>query len=174
MRRSTTTAASGIWHSRVYMETDNAHLLCLDARSGHLLWDVAYAEGNKNYGATSAPLVVKDKVIVGTSGGDDGVRGFIAAFERETGKLAWNSGPSLAPASPALRVGRAMLFARRRHHLDARHLRSRTEHAVLGHQQSCARFRWRPTARRRSLHRLRPRARCRHREIQMVFSVHSA
>ena len=79
----------GIWHSRVYMETDNAHLLCLDARSGHLLWDVAYTDGNPNYGATSAPLVVKDKVLVGTSGGDDGVRGFIAAYDAETGKEAW-------------------------------------------------------------------------------------
>lgn len=78
-----------IWHSKVFLETDNAHLVCLDARSGHLLWDVAYAVGNKNYGATSAPLVVKDKVIVGTSGGDDGVRGFVAAFDAETGKEAW-------------------------------------------------------------------------------------
>ncbi len=79
----------GIWHTRIYMETDNAHLLCLDARSGHLLWDVAYTDGNKNYGATSAPLVVKDKVLVGTSGGDDGVRGFVAAYDAETGKEAW-------------------------------------------------------------------------------------
>lgn len=79
----------GLWHSRVYMETDNAHLLCLDARSGNLLWDVAYTDGSKNYGATSAPLVVKDKVLVGTSGGDDGVRGFVAAFDAETGKEAW-------------------------------------------------------------------------------------
>src|SRR6266446_2141361 len=79
----------GILGSRIFMETDNAHLLCLDARSGHLLWDVPYAEGNKNYGATSAPLVVKDKVLVGTSGGDDGVRGFVAAYDAETGKLAW-------------------------------------------------------------------------------------
>jgi alcohol dehydrogenase (cytochrome c) len=78
-----------IWHSRVYMETDNAHLLCLDARSGHLLWDVAYTDGNPNYGATSAPLVVKDKVLVGTSGGDDGVRGFVAAYGAETGKESW-------------------------------------------------------------------------------------
>jgi alcohol dehydrogenase (cytochrome c) len=75
--------------TRLYMETDNAHLLCLDARSGHLIWDVAYADWNKNYGATSAPLIVKDKVLVGTSGGDDGVRGFLAAFNAETGKLAW-------------------------------------------------------------------------------------
>jgi alcohol dehydrogenase (cytochrome c) len=79
----------GVWKSRVYAETDNAHLFCLDSRSGNLLWDVAYAEGNKNYGATSAPLVVKDKVIVGTSGGDDGVRGFVAAYEAASGKLAW-------------------------------------------------------------------------------------
>jgi alcohol dehydrogenase (cytochrome c) len=78
-----------IWRTRVYMETDNAHLLCLDARSGHLLWDVAYTDGNKNYGATSAPLVVKNKVIVGTSGGDDGVRGFVAAYDVETGTEAW-------------------------------------------------------------------------------------
>jgi alcohol dehydrogenase (cytochrome c) len=78
-----------VWHSRVFLETDNAHLLCLDARSGHLIWDIAYTDGNKNYGATSAPLVVKDKVLVGTSGGDDGVRGFLAAFDAQTGKLAW-------------------------------------------------------------------------------------
>jgi alcohol dehydrogenase (cytochrome c) len=78
-----------LWHSHIYMNTDNAHLLCLDARSGHLLWDIPYADWNKNYGATSAPLVVKDKVIVGTSGGDDGVRGFVAAYDAETGKLAW-------------------------------------------------------------------------------------
>ena len=79
----------GLWHSRVYLETDNAHLLCLDARSGHLLWDVAYTDGNKNYGATSAPLVVKDKIVVGTSGGDDGVRGFVAAYDADTGSEVW-------------------------------------------------------------------------------------
>jgi alcohol dehydrogenase (cytochrome c) len=89
-----------IWHTRVYTETDNAHLLCLDARSGNLLWDVAYANGNKNYGATSAPLVVKDRVIVGTSGGDDGVRGFVDAFDAETGKLAWRFWTIPAPGEP--------------------------------------------------------------------------
>jgi alcohol dehydrogenase (cytochrome c) len=79
----------GIWQNRVYRLTDNAHLLCLDVRSGNLIWDVAYADWNRNYGATSAPLLVKDKIIVGTSGGDDGVRGFVAAYEAESGKLAW-------------------------------------------------------------------------------------
>lgn len=90
----------GVWHSHVFIETDIAHLLCLDARSGNLLWDVAYAEGNKNYGATSAPLVVNDKVLVGTSGGDDGVRGFLAAFDAETGKPIWRFWTIPAPGEP--------------------------------------------------------------------------
>jgi alcohol dehydrogenase (cytochrome c) len=75
--------------TRVYMETDNAHLLCLDARSGNLIWDVAYADNTQSYGATSAPLIVKNNVLVGTSGGDDGVRGFVAAFDAQTGKEVW-------------------------------------------------------------------------------------
>lgn len=78
-----------LWGSRVYMNTDNAHLLCLDSRSGNLIWDVPYAEWSKNYGATSAPLAVNGKIIVGTSGGDDGVRGFVAAYDAETGKMLW-------------------------------------------------------------------------------------
>jgi alcohol dehydrogenase (cytochrome c) len=84
----------------VYMETDNAHLLCLDARSGNLIWDVPYAFNNRNYGATSAPLIVKDKVLVGTSGGDDGVRGFVAAFDAKTGKEAWRFWTIPAPGEP--------------------------------------------------------------------------
>lgn len=86
--------------TRLFMQTDNAHLLCLDARSGSLLWDVGYAPGNRNYGATGAPLVVKDKVIVGTSGGDDGVRGFVAAFDGKTGKEAWRFWTVPAPGDP--------------------------------------------------------------------------
>jgi len=78
-----------LWGDRLYMETDNAHLLCLDARSGRLLWDVAYATWNKNYGATSAPLAIRGKILVGTSGGDDGVRGFVVAFDAVTGKILW-------------------------------------------------------------------------------------
>ena len=74
---------------RIYIETDNAHLICLNAGNGEQIWDVVYATGNKNYGATSVPLIVKDMVIVGTSGGDDGVRGFVAAFDAATGKERW-------------------------------------------------------------------------------------
>jgi alcohol dehydrogenase (cytochrome c) len=79
-----------VWQDFVFMETDDAHLLCLDARSGGLRWDVEYADKAKHYGATSAPLVVNGAVIVGTSGGDSGVRGFIAAYDAVTGKLRWH------------------------------------------------------------------------------------
>ncbi len=78
-----------VWGNSVFAETDDAHLLSLDARSGGVLWDVQYADKKKHYGATSAPLVVKDTVIVGTSGGDSGVRGFVAAFDAATGKSKW-------------------------------------------------------------------------------------
>ena len=75
--------------SRIFMETDNDHLLCLDARSGNLIWDKLFVSGNRNYGATGELLIVKDKVIIGDSGGDDGARGFVAAFDTQTGKEVW-------------------------------------------------------------------------------------
>jgi alcohol dehydrogenase (cytochrome c) len=78
-----------VWDNFVYSQTDDAHLLCLDARSGNLLWDVQIADKVKQYGGTSAPLVVKDEVVVGTSGGDSGVRGFLAAYDARTGKFRW-------------------------------------------------------------------------------------
>ncbi len=90
----------GVWGSRIFMNTDNAHLLCLDARSGNLLWDVPYADWNKNYGATGAPLVINGKVLVGTSGGDDGVRGFVAAYDAESGKFLWRFWTIPAPGEP--------------------------------------------------------------------------
>jgi alcohol dehydrogenase (cytochrome c) len=78
-----------VWQDSVYAETDDAHLLRLDARSGGLIWDVEYAEKSKHYGATSAPLAVKNEIVVGTSGGDSGVRGFVAAYDALTGKQKW-------------------------------------------------------------------------------------
>ena len=78
------------WKNFVYSETDDAHLLCLDARSGGLIWDIQYADKEKHYGATSAPLVINGTVIVGTSGGDSGVRGFLEAYDAVTGKLKWH------------------------------------------------------------------------------------
>ena len=77
--------------NRLFMNTLDMHVLAVDARSGRELWrnqmfDYTAAGG---YAATGAPLVVKDKVIVGMAGAEHGVRGFLDAYDAATGKLAW-------------------------------------------------------------------------------------
>src|ERR1700694_10466 len=73
----------------LFMGTIDAHLIAIDARSGGPLWNVTVADAKAAYALTHAPLVVKDKVIVGTAGGEYGIRGFIAAYDARTGKEAW-------------------------------------------------------------------------------------
>ncbi|MBK8648540.1 MAG: PQQ-dependent dehydrogenase, methanol/ethanol family [Gemmatimonadetes bacterium] len=75
--------------STVYLATINAHLIALDARSGTVRWDVEVADNKLGYAFTLAPLAIKGKVLVGVSGGEAGIRGFIDAYDATTGKLAW-------------------------------------------------------------------------------------
>ena len=74
---------------RVFYTTDDAHLICLDRLTGALRWDVFMPEAPQHYGATAAPLVVGDLVVAGVAGADDGIRGFLAAYQATTGQLAW-------------------------------------------------------------------------------------
>ena len=74
---------------RVFMVTDHAHIIALNRFTGALLWDTEMADWHQNYNATGAPLVVGNLVVTGTSGGDEGVRGFVAAFDQTSGKEAW-------------------------------------------------------------------------------------
>ncbi len=74
---------------RVFMVTDNAHIIALNRFNGSLQWETAMADWRQNYNATSAPLIVGDLVVSGIAGGDEGVRGFVAAFDQSTGKESW-------------------------------------------------------------------------------------
>jgi alcohol dehydrogenase (cytochrome c) len=74
---------------RVFMATDHAHLIALNRASGALLWETQMADWRQNYNGTGAPMVVGDLVIAGIAGGDEGARGFVAAFEQATGKEVW-------------------------------------------------------------------------------------
>ena len=84
----------------LFMGTIDAHLLAIDAKSGQLLWDTVVAEAAERYSITHAPLVVKDKVIVGTAGGDMGIRGFIAAYDVKTGSEVWRFYTIPGPGEP--------------------------------------------------------------------------
>jgi alcohol dehydrogenase (cytochrome c) len=103
--------------SNLYVVTEDAHLICLDARSGSLVWDIPYTGGNRDSGAASSPLVVHDKIIVAVSGSRDGVSGFIAAFNVADGKEAWrfridalpiDNNSSNQPKASRLHCGSAM------------------------------------------------------------------
>ena len=74
---------------RLFMGTLDARLLALDAKTGNVLWNVEIADPDKGYSETMAPTVVDGKVLIGTNGGEYGVRGFLKAFDANDGKLLW-------------------------------------------------------------------------------------
>jgi len=73
----------------LFMGTLDAHLVALDAKNGKPLWNVLVADDKLAYSVTLAPLVVKDKVIVGVGGAEYGIRGFVAAYDPKNGKELW-------------------------------------------------------------------------------------
>ena len=74
---------------KVYLGTLDAKLVALDAKSGKVVWETQIAEPEKGYSETMAPTVVNGKVLIGTNGGEYGIRGFVKAFDAESGKLLW-------------------------------------------------------------------------------------
>ena len=88
------------WGDRLYMATLDAHLVCLDRNTGEEVWDVPITVASEDgkevsdiykmaYSATVAPLAVKGKIIIGISGAEYGIRGFIDAYDAKTGKRLW-------------------------------------------------------------------------------------
>ena len=74
---------------KLFMGTLDAKLVSLDAKTGKLLWETEIADPEKGYSETMSPTVVEGKVLIGTNGGEYGIRGFVKAFDSATGKLLW-------------------------------------------------------------------------------------
>ncbi len=85
---------------RLFMGTIDAHLVAVDAKNGKPLWNTTVAKPEAGYAITHAPLVIKDKVIVGVAGGEFGIRGFIAAYDVKTGKEDWRFNTIPGPGEP--------------------------------------------------------------------------
>src|SRR5438552_4167234 len=90
----------GILGDRLYMGTLDAHLVALDRKTGEVLWDVVVGDLKNANAITAAPLVVKDKVIIGVAGGDFSSRGYIDAYDAHSGKRVWRFNTIPSPGEP--------------------------------------------------------------------------
>jgi len=88
-----------VWEGKVFSGTIDGRLIALDAATGKKLWDVLTVDQSKPYTITGAPRVVRGKVIIGNSGAELGVRGYVSAYDAETGKLVWRF--YTVPGNPA-------------------------------------------------------------------------
>jgi alcohol dehydrogenase (cytochrome c) len=79
----------GVAGDRVFMETDNAHIIALNRFTGDLLWDTELADWRRNYSASSAPLPAGNLIISGVAGGEHGANGFVVAHDQATGTEVW-------------------------------------------------------------------------------------
>jgi PQQ-dependent dehydrogenase (methanol/ethanol family) len=84
-----TNKGAAVLGDKVFLVTDNAHLLALNRTTGQVVWEAVMPDEPQHYGSTVAPLIVKDLVIAGVSGGDWGLRGFISAYKASTGERVW-------------------------------------------------------------------------------------
>ncbi len=88
-----------LYHSKVYFGTLDGRLIALDAKSGNPVWDVITVDQSKPYAITGAPRIAKGMVLIGNAGSEFGVRGYISAYDAESGKLAWRT--FSVPSDPA-------------------------------------------------------------------------
>jgi quinohemoprotein ethanol dehydrogenase len=77
------------WNGKIYLGTLDGRLVALNARTGKEVWSVMTIDSSKRYSITSAPRIAKGKVLIGESGGEFGVRGYLSAYDAETGKMDW-------------------------------------------------------------------------------------
>jgi alcohol dehydrogenase (cytochrome c) len=90
----------GLWGDKVYVATWDAFVVALDARTGSVVWEKQVADYKEGYYFTIAPLIARGMVIVGPSGGEFGIRGFVAALDATTGDEVWRRHTIPAPGEP--------------------------------------------------------------------------
>ncbi|MDH3316176.1 MAG: PQQ-binding-like beta-propeller repeat protein [Gammaproteobacteria bacterium] len=78
-----------VYRDMVYMGTLDAKLVALDAKTGKVIWETQIADPELGYSETMAPTAVKGKILIGTNGGEYGIRGFVKAYDWKSGKLLW-------------------------------------------------------------------------------------
>ncbi len=78
-----------VYNDRVYVGTLDAKLVALDAKTGSVVWEQQVGDPEKGYSETMAPTAVKGKILIGTNGGEYGIRGFVKAYDANDGKLLW-------------------------------------------------------------------------------------
>ena len=79
-----------VYKDKVYLATLDSQLVALDAKTGSLVWQTQIADPELGYSETMAPTAVDGKILIGTNGGEYGIRGFLRAYDADTGKLVWN------------------------------------------------------------------------------------
>ena len=79
-----------VYDDKVYLATLNSKLVALDAKTGSIVWQTQIADPTLGYSETMAPTAVNGKILIGTNGGEYGIRGFVRAYDAKTGKLIWN------------------------------------------------------------------------------------
>ena len=80
---------AAVWNGKVIFATLDGRLIALDAATGHQLWETLTIDRNYRYTITGAPRVIKGKVLIGNGGAEFGVRGYVSAYDTESGKLVW-------------------------------------------------------------------------------------
>ena len=90
----------GVLGDRLFKTTLDAHMVAISRKTGAIEWDTTMVNYRHGYSGTTAPLVVKDKVIAGVAGAEYGIRGFIEAYDAQTGKQVWRFYTTAGPADP--------------------------------------------------------------------------
>ncbi len=178
-------SARGIaaWKGKIYIGALDGRLIAVDAKTGREVWVTQTFEPNKDpYSITGAPRVYDGKVVIGNGGGDYGSRGFVSAYDAETGKKLWkffivptdpSRGPDGEASDSAMKIAaphlvRQVLGSRRwRQCVGQLRLRSQAQHRLYRHRQRRAAHVALPQRRQRrqSVPLLDGRGRCDHRQV---------